>query len=136
LADVLREWTRLDALLPADFKARALVRGDGDPVRDFVGPEAVQHLARFLGVESKMELPGAAPSDRRRGFLADERQRRQVKGLEDHVQHLLRGADRARNASFLDHTTLIRTLAPRGERFRMFRVKEQAAAGFTRQVEP
>ena len=49
---------------------------------------------RLLGVESKMELPGAALSDRRRGFLADERQRRQVKELEDHVQHLLRGADR------------------------------------------
>jgi hypothetical protein len=38
LADVRAEWTRLEALLPADFQGRALVHRNGAPVRDFVGP--------------------------------------------------------------------------------------------------
>ena len=37
------------------------------------------------------------------------------------------GADAVRHAFLLGNTTLIRTLAPRGERFRMFRVPEQSA---------
>ena len=45
-------------------------------------------------------------------------------------------ADATRNAFFLNQTTLIRTLAPRGERFRMFRVKEQSAEVFAREVGP
>jgi hypothetical protein len=83
-----------------------------------------------------MELPRATPSDKRKGFSPDERQRRQVRELEDHVQHLLRGADAVRHAFLLQNTTLIRTLAPRGERFRMFRVPEQSAEVFAREVEP
>ncbi|MBX6311640.1 MAG: dienelactone hydrolase family protein [Isosphaeraceae bacterium] len=136
LADVRGEWERLEALLPAGFQRRALVHDNGDAVRDFFGPSAVQHLLEFLGVDAKREPPGTAPSDRRQGFSAEERQRRQVKELEDHIQRLVRGADRTRDAFFLGNTTLIRTLAPRGERFRMFRVKEQSAEVFARDVEP
>src|SRR5262249_40666069 len=36
----------------------------------------------------------------------------------------------------LDNTTLMRTLAPRGQRFRMYRVKEQSAEVFARETEP
>ena len=94
-------------------------------------------FARLLGVRLE---DGTARGGRRptggRPSIPDERQRRQVKELEDHVQHLLRGADATRNAFFLEHTTLIRTLAPRGERFRMFRVPEQSAEVFAREVEP
>jgi dienelactone hydrolase len=136
LAAVLGEWKRLDALLPAGFQKRVLVHGDGGVVRDYLGPRAVQEFAAFLGVTSKMELPAAAPADRRKAFDPNDRQRRQVKELEGHVQRLLRGADRVRDAFFLDHTTLIRTLAPRGERFRLYRVKEQSAAVFAREAEP
>jgi hypothetical protein len=137
LEDVGKEWERLAALLPAGFKERALVHGDGgDAVRDFVGPGAVQQFTRLLGVESKAELPRMAASDRRRNFSPEERQRRQVKELEGHVQRLLRGADAARHAFLLEKTTLIRTLAPRGERFRMFRVPQQSPEVFAREVEP
>jgi hypothetical protein len=134
--DVRREWERLESLLPGGFQDRILVHGDGEAADNFVGPEAVRELARLLGVRSKMELPGAAPADRRKDFSPDERQRRQVRELEDHVQHLLRGADAVRHAFLLGNTTLIRTLAPRGERFRMFRVPEQSAEVFAREVEP
>ncbi|HWE36248.1 MAG TPA: dienelactone hydrolase family protein [Isosphaeraceae bacterium] len=136
LAEVRREWARLDALLPAGFQERALVHGDGDPMRDFLGPAALQAFAGLLGVRSSMELPEGTLIDRRRGFSPVDRQRQQVKELEDHVQRLLRGADRVRDAFFLERTTLIRTLAPRGERFGMSRVKEQSPEVFAREVKP
>jgi dienelactone hydrolase len=134
--DVRREWRRLEALLPAGFQERVLVHGDGEAAGGFVGREAVRELARFLGVRSEMELPGATPTDKRKGFSPEERQRRQVTELEHHVQHLLRGSDAVRHAFLLGNTTLIRTLAPRGERFRMFRVPEQSAEVFAREVVP
>jgi dienelactone hydrolase len=136
LGAVLDEWKRLDALVPRAFQKRVLVHGDGGAVRHFAGRPAVQDLAELLGVNSEMELAARAPTDRRKAFDPNQRQRRQVKELENHVQGLLRGADAVRDAFFLDHTTLIRTLAPRGERFHMFRVKEQSAAVFAREVEP
>ena len=135
LGDVQREWKRLDALLPSGFQERVLVHGDEGAVRAFAGQEAVRQFARLLGVASRMELSGAAPSDRRKGFSADERQRRQVEELEKHVQDLLRGADAVRHDFFLGKTTLIRSLAPR-PRFRMFRVPEQPAEVFAREVAP
>jgi dienelactone hydrolase len=134
--DVRREWERLEALLPAGFQERVLVLGDTEAAGDFVGPEAARQLARLLGVRSEMGLPEAAPADRRKDFAPRERQRRQVRELEGHAQHLLRGADAVRHAFLLGNTTLIRTLAPRGERFRMFRVPEQSAEVFAREVEP
>jgi len=136
LDDVLGEWQRLEALLPAGFQKRILVHGNGGAVRDFLGPAAVQDFALLLGVKSEMGQPEGSPTDRRKAFDPQERQRRQVKELEDHVQRLVRTSDAARNDFFLNYTTLIRTLAPRGERFRMFRVKEQSADVFARESEP
>jgi len=136
LGSVLEEWKRLDALLPDGFQKRVLVRADGGVVRDAVGRAAVRDFAELLGARSRMDMPAAAPADRRKRFDPNERQRRQVKELEDHVQRLLRGADAVRDAFFLDQTTLIRTLAPRGERFHMFRVREQSPEVFAREAEP
>jgi dienelactone hydrolase len=135
-ADVLAEWRRLDALLPALFQKRVLIDVGERPVQDFVSSRALQEFVGLLGVRSEMSLPGEPPTDRRKGFDPEQRQRRQVEELESHVQRLVRSADATRNASFLDRTTLIRTLAPRGERFRMSRVKEQSAEVFAREVEP
>jgi dienelactone hydrolase len=133
---VAGEWKRIDALLPDNFQKRYFVHGDKAPVRDFMSPSAMRYLAELLGVESKMELPGTVPADQRKAFDPSERQRRQVKELEDHVQGLLRQSSVTRDAFLLNNTTLIRTLAPRGERFRMFRVKEQSAEVFAKEVEP
>ncbi len=134
--NVAQEWKRINALLPDNFQKRFFVHGDKAPVRDFMSPSAVRHLAELLGVESKMEQPGTLPADQRKAFDANERQRRQVKELEDHVQGLLRQGSVTRDAFLLNNTTLVRTLAPRGERFRMFRVKEQSAEVFAKEVEP
>ncbi|QDV39112.1 hypothetical protein [Tautonia plasticadhaerens] len=136
LDEVRAEWARLEALLAAGFQPRALVHGDGEAVRNFFGPEAAWQFVELIGIRSTLVLPEAASSDRREGFSPQERQRRQVRVLEDYVQRLLRGADQTRDGFFLEHTTLIRTLAPRSERFRMFRLPEQSAEVFAREVAP
>jgi dienelactone hydrolase len=134
--DVLGEWQRIQTLLPPGFQKRILVPGDGGMAPDNVGAEAVRAFAGLLGVTTRGESPEQSATDRRTSFDPEARQQRQVAELEGHVQRLLRTADATRNAFFLDRTTLIRTLAPRGERFRMFRVPEQSAEVFAREVRP
>ncbi|MCA1686991.1 MAG: hypothetical protein LC745_13685, partial [Planctomycetia bacterium] len=136
LGQVLDEWGRLDALLPAGFQGRDLVLGDGGPVREIIGASSAETMAGRLGLTTKGGLPEGATADRRKGFDPDDRQRRQVKELEGHVQCLVRGAAATRDAFLLDRTTLVKTLAPRGERFRMSRVEEQSAEVFARDVAP
>jgi dienelactone hydrolase len=134
--EVASEWQRLAALLPAGFQKRTLVHGDAAPRHDFAGPEALRAFTELLGIPATPDELIRPLTDRRKAFDPAQRQRRQVKEMEDHVQRLLRGADATRNAFFLDRTTLIRTLAPRGERFRMYRVKEQSPDVFAREVAP
>ena len=136
LADVAGEWARIDALLPAGFQTRSFVHEDAGPVRDPFGPPAVRDFAALLGVETLKESNEAAPTDARRGFAPSDRQRRQVEELEGHVQRLVRDSAATRDAFFLARTTLIKTLAPRGDRFRMSRVAEQSAEVFARDVAP
>jgi dienelactone hydrolase len=136
VAEVSAEWQRIDGLLPAGFQKRSLVHGEAAAMHDFAGPEALRAFNELLGIRSTSEAADGPLTDRRKAFDPDARQRRQVKEMEDHVQRLLRGADATRNAFFLNQTTLIRTLAPRGERFRMFRVQEQSPQVFAREVAP
>jgi dienelactone hydrolase len=135
-AEVAAEWQRIDTLLPAGFQRRTLVPDNDTALHDFAGSEALRAFTELLGVRSRSEGADAPLTVRRKVFDPVLRQRRQVKEMEDHVQRLVRGADATRDAFFLNQTTLIRTLAPRGERFRMFRVKEQSAEVFARDVAP
>ncbi len=130
------EWERINALLPVGFQQRVLVHEDQRPVKEPLGRSAAREFARSLGFVSEMKAAETTLVDRRKGFDPVERQRRQVKELEGHVQRLLHGSDAVRNGFFLGRTTLIRTLAPRGERFRMSSVKEQSAEVFAREAEP
>ncbi len=134
--DIINEVRRVDAILPERFQQRTFVNANGGPVRDFLGQSAMEPFALLLGGTSKMEQPEGPLTDSRAGFEPDERQQRQVKELEEHVQRLIRTADTTRNRFFLDHTTLISTLAPRGTRFTMFRIKEQSPEVFAREAEP
>jgi hypothetical protein len=111
------------------------VREDHGPVRDYFGTAAVRKFAKMLGVDSWEESHGPTLVQHRK-FSPDERQRRQVRELEGHVQRLIREAPAARDAFFLDTTTLIKTLAPRGTRFRMSHVAEQSPEVFAREVAP
>jgi dienelactone hydrolase len=101
-ASVRAEFHRIDTLLPPGLQTRYLAAG-ADGTR--VGPasqHAIERWARLLGVDAALPLPCEIPADRRKGFDPAERQRRQVKELEDHVQRLVRTADAARDRFFLD----------------------------------
>ena len=132
---VAAEFKRIDDLVKPGFQSRHLVHGDdGKAVSLRRRSRRCRSSPRSLGVQSPMELAGEAPERPAPVLRSAARQQRQVSELEGHVQALLRGADKVRDAFFLNDTTLIRTLPSRGERFRMFRVKEQSADVFAREV--
>jgi dienelactone hydrolase len=121
---VEREFARIGTLLPDGFQKRRLLREDALPA-----------FATSLGVGALPGAPQGLLVDRRKAFDPRDRQRRQVKELESHVQGLLRGADRTRNEFFLNTTTVVKTLAPAGERFRTFRVPTADPETFARESE-
>jgi dienelactone hydrolase len=121
---VKAEFDRIDGLLPPGFQPRKLVRDDALPA-----------FVSLLGIESKMEASGDAPAERRKGLDSKDRQRRQVRELEGHVQNLIRWGDRTRNEFFLNTTTVVKSLASPGERFRTFRVKTNDPETFAREAE-
>jgi hypothetical protein len=55
----------------------------------------------LLGVRSSVQPPGALPRDRRRSFKPADRQKRQVRELEEHVQLLVRNSEHALENFFL-----------------------------------
>jgi dienelactone hydrolase len=131
---VSTEFKRIDDLLKPGFQQRHLIHGeDGKPL-PFGSQTALKKFAAALGVAAPLDLAKEAPKDVRRSFDPQARQKRQVGELETHVQTLVRGADRVRDDFFLNDATVIRSLASRGERFRMFRVKEQSPEVFAREV--
>jgi len=128
---VRAEFARMEALLPAGFQPRELVRTE----EGFGSSEALRKLAGVLGIQASTELSAEAPRERRPAFEPRDRQRRQVRELEAHVQNLIRGADRTRDAFFLDTTSAVKSLESRGERFRTFRVKTRDPETFAREAE-
>jgi dienelactone hydrolase len=128
------EFKRVDKLVKPGFQSRHLFHSNDGKALPFGTKQALQKLAESLGVQTSMALVIDTPKDLRRSFDAQPRQQRQVRELENHVQSLMRGADKVRDAFFLNDTTLIRSLPSRGERFRMFRIKEQSPAVFAKEV--
>jgi hypothetical protein len=61
---------------------------------------AVDAFARSLGADAPAAL-ATAPRELRQSFDLDERQKRQVRDLESHVQNLVRGAEHVRERFFL-----------------------------------
>lgn len=97
---VREEFERISHLVPRQFGHRRLVRGRN--VSSAVRPgsaEALSEFAAALGQAAPAEEWGElrpAGVDLRRAFDPAARQSRQVKGLEDHVQMLVRASDRIR----------------------------------------
>ena len=101
LKEVESEFQRIDALLPAGFQPRQLVKGDGGAPVPMGSQDAISGLAKLLGVDSPAPLSSEFPVDRRRSFDPVARQLRQVKELENHVQALIRASGAVRNDFFL-----------------------------------
>ena len=78
-----------------------LMAGSGNaPIRP-LNRETLREFARLLGVAAEMGLSDRLPRELRAAFSNSERQRRLVRGMEGHVQTLLRRADRVRREFFL-----------------------------------
>ena len=99
--DVQLEYDRMDKLIKPGFQSRILITGPLNSPASFGSKEALNEFARFLGIASSMGISNEVPVDKRRSVNLAERQVRQAKEIEDHVQWLLRNSDYQRNQFFL-----------------------------------
>ncbi|HEV2382800.1 MAG TPA: hypothetical protein VG206_23800 [Terriglobia bacterium] len=98
---VSAEFNRIDTVLKPEFQHRRLISG---PRGQFAGPGSPAALQAFLsviGLSSPTQPPGAPPQDRRQSFDPADRQKRQVRELEAHVQSLVRNSEHTQEAFFL-----------------------------------
>lgn len=99
--DVENEFKRIEQLVPEGFQSRTLLHnGNGQPLA-FGSEQALGKFAETLGLAVDLPLSTHLPVDGRKAFNAKERQIRQVKELENHVQWLIRDSDYNRNEFFL-----------------------------------
>ena len=105
-ASVQAEFDRITRLVPDNATGCELIRGENGAAVQPGSKPALKELARLLSVEEPVRISEKLPSDARKGFSADARQRRQVKELEEHVQRLVRGADRVRDRFFLSQVAV------------------------------
>ncbi|HET6880762.1 MAG TPA: dienelactone hydrolase family protein [Pirellulales bacterium] len=90
--EVSDEFERIQKLVPVDAQPRRLIDGEHAPAG-----EALRQFARDLGIRQTDSREAPELSDLRRAFDSHERQQRQVKQLEDHVQGLVNDSHLARD---------------------------------------
>ena len=99
---VAAEFGRIDTLLKPGFQPRQLIcRGKDEPIGPGSVP-AVQAFLKQLGAGSSSRPSSPLAADRRKSFDPGERQKRQVRELEDHVQRLVRNSEHVRAQFFVD----------------------------------
>ena len=99
--DVQTEYARLGKLMKQGFQKTDLITGENNQPAAFGSQRALEKFTSLLGLRSFTANGNEIPNDRRKTFNAVERQIRQVKEIEDHVQWLLRDSDQERNNFFL-----------------------------------
>lgn len=99
--EVEAEFRRIDRLLKSGFQKRELIAGKAKQVVPFGSESALRSFAALLG--SKMALPISShlPVDKRTSFIPEQRQRSQVREIEQHVQALVRNSDAERYQFYL-----------------------------------
>ena len=98
---VQEEFDRINALVAAGFQSRELICGpDHGPIA-YGSPNSLAAFARMLGTASDMPISQEIPLDRRGKSVADERQYRQIRGMEDHAQGLIAVSLEERNRFFM-----------------------------------
>ena len=95
------EYNRIGDLTRPGFQPVYLIRGEDNKPLAFGSQTALEKFTSLLGHRGTLRIGHKIPTDSRRSFDANERQVRQVKALEDHVQWLLRDSDYKRNDFFL-----------------------------------
>ncbi len=99
--EVQAEFNRIDEVTRSGFQRKYLINDAGNKPIAFGSGKALKEFTGFLGHKAPMPLSNAIPIDNRKSFSPEDRQIRQVKELEDHVQWLLRISDMERNNFFL-----------------------------------
>jgi len=100
-ASVKYEYDRVDQLIKTGFQSRHLISGSKNSSVSFGSKAALEKFTQSLGDHSSLEVSNNTPMDKRSAFDPQDRQIRQVKEMEDHVQWLLRDSDQERNRFFL-----------------------------------
>jgi len=95
------EYTKIASLTKARGFPGGLVTGAKTSPLQFGSRNALEKFSGFLHTGIRLPLSGELPEDQRKTFDPAERQLRQVKELEDHVQWLLHDSDYERNRFFL-----------------------------------
>ncbi len=99
--DVQSEYSRIDELTKQGFQPRELISGQKNNPVSFGSETALKKFIQFLGYNSSLPVSNEIPADNRSLFDPAERQVRQVKEIEDHIQWLVRDSDKERNRFFL-----------------------------------
>jgi dienelactone hydrolase len=98
---VSAEYNRIDTLLKPRFQHRRLISSSGNQFTGPGSPAALQALLSVIGLSPRTQPPGIPPQDRRQSFDPADRQKRQVRELEAHVQSLVRNSEHAQKDFFL-----------------------------------
>ncbi len=99
--DVQIEFNRINEVIRPGFQQRYLISGTDNRTLKFGSEEALEIFALSLGHRSTIPISDEIPDDNRNSFNPEQRQIRQIKEMEDHVQWLLRESDYERNRYFL-----------------------------------
>lgn len=98
---VQEEYERIGDLTKPGFQKVELVSDQNHEPLPFGSQRALESFSSALGGKGTLPLGKEIPSDNRRTFHAKDRQLRQVRELEDHVQWLMRDSDYRRNSFYL-----------------------------------
>ena len=99
--EVQAEFDRIDQLVKPGFQTRQLVRGENNKPVSFGSQAALEKFSLQLGLSAFKPDTHNMPVDSRKSFDPEERQFRQAKEIEDHVQWLVRESDQERKRTFL-----------------------------------
>jgi dienelactone hydrolase len=99
-SEVTTEFNRIAKLLNPDFRNCQLVSDGKQPVA-FGSKGALDAFLNKIGRENRLPVSSEIPIDTRKSFSAADRQFRQAKEIDDHVQSLLKISDFERNNFFL-----------------------------------
>ena len=95
-----QEFQRIDKLLRSGFQRKELLAGANHQTLPAGATPTLDRFTQWLGIKGAKVLADSQPRDSRRNFDAGDRQRRQVKELESHVQHLVRNSEHVRDKWF------------------------------------
>ena len=101
LKEVQAEFNRIDEVTKKGFQPKYLIADAGNRPIAFGSKKALEKFVDFFKPKMLIPLSNEIPVDHRKSFNPEDRQIRQVKELEDHVQWLQRVSDMKRNDFFL-----------------------------------